>query len=728
MGEHSTAIPSAALDADRARAGMFQVVWRERWLIAGVMGLALVLGLGYLLMATPRFVAHAVLEVKEQGPRAIGESPQAPRPEETNFLNTEREKILSNSVLGIAMRGSGAGTTLPAEAGGGTATSRPSFHKMRTFADAENVLTYLKRELRVEVGKRSDTIRIEFDSPYPDEAKDVVAGVVDAYREYSSRTKYSKSGELRTLLERQLGDARGRIDKNRDEMQRLKKAAGVLSFDGEHDSNVIAQKNRLGEELRQARVAASRAESVYEEALATYVNTPERAKLLEEMEKSGAAVVTSDIEYGQIRQEISDLEHHIEQLRKQYLPAHPEYRAADQRMNRLRAAYVLASRQRWKTGREWEQKMQAAFAATERQAQDFADQAEAYRKVEGALKWDEVELQRLTTRISELNAEKDAGALNTIVFEQPSVESKPSRPDKAKVLALAVVMGLLLGVGGASLRAWVNPLLHTPEEVKATLGLPVLGMVPRMAASQTDAARAQKVRFDRTSETAEAYRTIRTALHFRTQDGTIKTLLVTSPSMGDGKTNTASNLAIAMAQAGKHVILVDADLRRPTQHKVFDVGNEAGLCTVLQDEDSLDDAIQHTPIENLDIMAAGPIPGTPSELLNSERLGEVLAELAARYDQVILDSAPVTVVSDARIVAASCAGTLLVVRAGKTAQKLSEQACDGLLSVGARVLGVVVNDVTRRVSADGSYYSRNNRLNERTKAASHERMSIADLL
>jgi capsular exopolysaccharide synthesis family protein len=167
---------------------------------------------------------------------------------------------------------------------------------------------------------------------------------------------------------------------------------------------------------------------------------------------------------------------------------------------------------------------------------------------------------------------------------------------------------------------------------------------------------------------------------------------VTSPERGDGKTTCASNLAISIAQASRRVLLVDADMRAPMQDLIFSMNGRVGLGNVLQGKDELPAAIRHTGIENLDLLPAGIAGRNPSELLNSQRFLDLLDLLAEQYDHVVIDSPPLLAVTDARIIAASADATVLVLRAGKSNRKLSELSIDGLVSVGARMLGVVVND------------------------------------
>jgi len=225
-----------------------------------------------------------------------------------------------------------------------------------------------------------------------------------------------------------------------------------------------------------------------------------------------------------------------------------------------------------------------------------------------------------------------------------------------------------------------------------------------MSRRQSIAVRGQKVHLDSNSFAAEAYRTIRTAVFFGAPKGEAKTILVTSPGAVDGKTTLVSNLAIAMAQAGQKTLVLDADFRKPMQHKIFETSVDKGLASVLAGITTLEEAILPTEVKGLELLACEQEVANPSEMLNSETFAKILEHLSNKYDRVIIDSPPIMPVTDAQILAAICNITLLVLRAEKSTRKISQQARDGLLSVGARILGAVVNDVSRKSTRYG-YYS-----------------------
>ena len=232
-------------------------------------------------------------------------------------------------------------------------------------------------------------------------------------------------------------------------------------------------------------------------------------------------------------------------------------------------------------------------------------------------------------------------------------------------------------------------------------GLPVLGVVPAMSRRHQMPARGRMVFLRPDSQEAEAFRTVRTAVFFGAPREKAKTILVTSPAAGDGKSTLVSNLGIAIASAGQKTIIVDADFRRPMQQVVFSTNHqERCLNNVFAGKIRLAEAIQPTEVKGLSLLTCGPGFLNPAEIINSRQFARLLQCLGQAYDRVLIDAPPVTVVTDAQILGAICDFSILVLKADKSTRKVAQRAIDALQSVGARLLGVVVNEVHR----DGSRY------------------------
>ncbi|MFC0560835.1 CpsD/CapB family tyrosine-protein kinase [Halalkalibacter alkalisediminis] len=205
----------------------------------------------------------------------------------------------------------------------------------------------------------------------------------------------------------------------------------------------------------------------------------------------------------------------------------------------------------------------------------------------------------------------------------------------------------------------------------------------------------------KSSPISEQYRTIRTNIEFSAVDREIKTIVVTSAGPGEGKSTTAANLAIVMAQNGQSVLLLDGDLRKPTAHYTFNVSNMSGLTNVLTKQSDLETTVKETRIQNLSLLPCGPLPPNPAELLNSRMMGLVLERAQELFDTIIIDTPPVMAVADASILANKCDGTVLVVSSGKTEREDVKKAKELLTKANAKLLGAVLNNKTIE---SGHYY------------------------
>lgn len=206
------------------------------------------------------------------------------------------------------------------------------------------------------------------------------------------------------------------------------------------------------------------------------------------------------------------------------------------------------------------------------------------------------------------------------------------------------------------------------------------------------------------SPISEAYRTLRTNLDFAGLAKTLKTLVVTSAGVNEGKSTTLANLAVVTAQAGRKVILVDADLRRPRLHQIFGLDNEKGLTTVMMDDNALiAPPLQETGVEGLWLLPSGPLPPNPAELMGSRRMEEAIAKLVERADQVFFDTPPVVAVTDAAVLATKVDGVLLVISAGKTRREYARTAVQRLQQINARLVGTVLTNVQMGTGFRGYY-------------------------
>lgn len=278
-----------------------------------------------------------------------------------------------------------------------------------------------------------------------------------------------------------------------------------------------------------------------------------------------------------------------------------------------------------------------------------------------------------------------------------------------KVL-LGVLVGLLLGLGGAFFLEYLDQTIKNAADVQRVVGVPVLGQIPYEAklAQSANGKRHPIVVMSALGPddpAAEAYRALRTNVTFVGADKPLQFIAVTSPSPGEGKSTTATNLAVTLAQGGNRTILVDGDLRRPLIHRAFDLNQEPGLTDVLIGRVSQREAIRPQVTPQLDILPAGSSPPNPSELLGSGAMHALVADLRRQYDYIVIDTPPTLPVTDAAVVATSADATILVLRSGDTEENAASRAIDMLRRVNARVAGAVLNGVARRHDQYYTYYS-----------------------
>ena len=288
------------------------------------------------------------------------------------------------------------------------------------------------------------------------------------------------------------------------------------------------------------------------------------------------------------------------------------------------------------------------------------------------------------------------------IVEAAAAPGSPVRPRVWLDTFLGAAVGLMLAAGLVALFEYMDDTVKSPQDVEA-LGLSALGGVVRFRRRKDHPADAL-VGARSHHPAAEAYRMVRTNVQFSTLDRPAQTLLITSANPGEGKTTTAVNLGIVMAQAGRRVVLVDSDLRRPMLHRFLGVPNDEGLTNLLlSGGDHLDGVLKPTRFENLRVLTCGPQPPNPSELLGSRRLGMVLENLKRVADVTILDSPPTLAVTDASILAAQVDGTILVVDSGRTRSGALERARENLTRSKTNLLGAVLNKLTQR-GRDYYYY------------------------
>ena len=675
---------------------LLSVIWRSRWIVLLATIVALTAAFVYIRKTIPIYTSISRVYVQQSGPRVLTGNEEGVMTQSKNYLYTQAELLKSSPILRAVFED-------------------PSIRHTKTLAGLDNPMAHLVKNLQVEVGKKDDIIDVSFDSPYPDEAAQIVNVTVNAYMDYHSTLKRSTSAEVLKILQFENAERLKELREKRQAMLDFKTEHEALAFESGQGNIVLARLQKLSTDLTEAQLATIESQSVYE-SIKEMISDPGKLSRFVEAQQTRGAYSSTASQKTALTAQLDELELRLANRLRQVNPDHPAAEAIQTEITNLKAqldnldadfaqAQLAVAEQEYLTAKEKEEKIATYYAQQCQQAFDLSQQVDNYAMLRADWEQTKKLCDTLNDRIRELNVTEDVGALNVSVLEIARPPRDPSKPQKAQVIAIGAALGLMLGCGLAMLRDHLDQKFHSTDEISATLGLPVLGVVPSMRTRETYIDRGQKVHMDSLSPIAEAYRTIRTAVLFSTPKHLSKTIVVTSPVPGDGKTTLASNLAIATAQAGQKTLLLDADFRNPKQHIMFGVnGRGGGFSDAFSEVITLEEAILPTSVENLDLLPCGAQLANASEVLGSSEFAKFIEQLTKMYDRVVIDSPPVLPVTDAQVLAALCDITLLVLRAGKSNKKTCIRACEGLRSVNARLIGAVINDVSKKNDHYG-YYS-----------------------
>jgi capsular exopolysaccharide synthesis family protein len=320
--------------------------------------------------------------------------------------------------------------------------------------------------------------------------------------------------------------------------------------------------------------------------------------------------------------------------------------------------------------------------------------------------------------LEELNLTRVQSAPNVVQVEPATPPSRPYAPRPVQTTLLYASIGLFAMAGVAFLIEYLDDTIKTPEDVKNVLGLPVIGLVADMKGGKEEEPNKRRVFVadQPRSPITEAFRSLRTSLDFYSVDEPLRILIVTSPGPEEGKTTVATNLAAILAKSNKRVLLLDADMRRPNVHNHLDISNRVGLSDLIRGRLEIDDVIQVSEkIENLNVVTSGSLPPNPAELIASQRMTDLLKNLVAKFDMIVIDTPP-AIVTDAQILATKADGVIYVLKAGKTRSLNAQKPLEEFDRVGAQVIGVVMNRIPRNRDyyyGGFSYYAPNSQVGDK---------------
>lgn len=685
----------AAEFAKQLPESLFQIVWRHAWIVLGSTVLALVAGFMYLAKVTPTYTSTSRIYVEQSGPRIMNEMEWGVMTGSNNYLYTQMELMKATDILAEALQ-----------------ILDP--RRLQTFANVDNYQALLKNTLRASVGRQNDIISVSFESPYPKEAAQIVNAVVEAYHNYHDARKKKTASEVLKILEDTKAKRSQELSGRMRAALEFKEQNQALALETANGNIILNRLERLSLALTDAKQVALQTKSDYEYAQVLVNDPAQMMRFVEAQQANRYYVSSSDTEVTSLRQRLELLRQaHADRLRT-LTEEHPAVKALAGQIARIEkqiqdldgqyaSAQLAALEQRYLTAQRVYTANKDNFDEQFTAAQALSKQVSEYAILQSEVEQSRRALDLLDDRIKELNVTEEAGVLNISILEAARPADRPSFPEKPRTMALAMIIGLMLGGGLALLRDMLDHRIRSADEVSALLGAALLGTIPSMLKREKANVRGRKVHLDSHSTVAEAFRTIRTSIFFSVPQDQARVIQVTSPMPGEGKSTLISNIAIAIAQSGQKVLLIDADFRRPTQYKVFDVSREKGLSGVLSGMHALEDSLIQIDIENLSLLPSGPEVPNPAELLGNPAFKELLEKLRSRFDRILVDSPPVVPVADASILATVCDITLLVVRAEKTTRKALQQAKTNLAGVGGRVIGAIVNDVRHSKGRYGYY-------------------------
>jgi capsular exopolysaccharide synthesis family protein len=549
----------------------------------------------------------------------------------------------------------------------------------------------------------------------PQRAALIANTIADTYIEYNLDYKLEGARSAMAWLAEQESDLKRQLEESELKLYQFKKDRNLLavSLDDKQSmlSNNLASVNSKLTDLRIQRLALEAKRRMIETARD---NITEQETL---PELHDASIIQ------QLRQQFVSFSKDYADLSIRYGQEHPKMKALKDQMEVVRKAY--------------EKEMNEALSAFEKSYQEIVDNEKSLRSLMEQQKNEAIELSKIeveyrpllrasqqnekmyglvSSRQKEIDITGPMRTNNVRVLERAVVPGSPIRPKPIQNLMMGLLMGLGTGIALAFAIEALDNTLKTQADVEQFLGVPVLGLVPVIGAANDPAEevaddlrqRDLGVFLDPKSVAAECCRSIRTNILFMSPDRPIRTMVITSPSPQEGKTTSAINLGVTMAEAGGRVLIIDTDMRRPRLHRSFGVGNQFGISTVIVGKATLEEAIKHTDVPNLDVLTCGPVPPNPSELLHTDRFAAILANCAKLYDRVILDSPPTSAVTDPAVLGNLVDGVVLIIKAGETTRDSAIHARRQLVSAKARLVGVVVNAIDFSNPAYGyEYYYRN---------------------
>lgn len=543
----------------------------------------------------------------------------------------------------------------------------------------------LLANLTIDPVRNSRLVKITYDSPRPAEAAAVVNAIASNFINMNLERRFEASSYATRFLQEQLEQAKATLEDSEKRIAQYSREREIID-DENRLSTLTAKLTEMTSSLVKSEAARIEAESAY--LGLTDPNNPGVAGLLD------SAAITS------LKARRSELEADYEQNLEVYKPGYPKMQQLkrqiadiDKTIAKEVAAIANGIRLKYETRQREEAKINQRIAEIKEEILALQDRSTDYKTLKREVDTNRQLYEGLLQRLKEVGVTAGIGTNNVSVVDPAEVPTRPYKPNLAKNLAIALVLGLLLGVGLAYLLETLDDSIKTSEDAERRMGVPVLGLLPMASGGSFNLEGdnlALLVQRDPKSPLAEAARSMRTSLLFSTAEGAPRICHYTSASPSEGKTTSAVVMGIVFAQAGGKVLLIDADLRNPSLHRTFGLANTEGLTNFLAGDIEPAKIAKATEVTRLFTITSGPLPPNPVELLSSPKMLDLLHLAIERFDYVIIDGPPVIGLADALVLANLASATVFAIQTGETRAGAMEGAVKRLRSANAHVIGGVM--------------------------------------
>ncbi len=675
---------------------ILEMLRRRRWLIVSLLFIGLIPALTMPFVLPPLFQATSTVEMqKTPDVMKIGADFM---PEQTGDsrkpLKSIMAIVLSDRVLGRVA------DQMPEEGDAPKGIRRKVLEGLGVAQAKTTPSPALLRQARIEMIRGSlrltDTgggrvLEISAVSGERSTAAFMANAVADAYVSYEMDRRHNASRAAISWLSQKASELRDQIRRQEEAMARLRPKVSQVSSSAPAASSGI--KRQLSDKLSQARLALLETEHRMAQlepgvkAMRGSRATQDVTELRDRYNSVNQALATARLQYTETHPEVLRLEEIVADLRRQLGPAR---RRSDDpmAMDHLREFQVLESQKA---------RLEAQISALDESLNQVADlgteHAEAlaeFERLERAAGIDRQMLEVLMQRTNETLLRSANDAPTATILDTAVLPMVPFSPDRPKVLLVGLALAFAVAFGAGIAREMFDSRIYNATDAALALGVPFLGSIP----SVSDGSQAERQSaLTHSTVVGEAYRNLRTSLLFSSGTNKIRSLMVTSAVAGEGKTTVITNLAQSFAMAGRKVVLIDADMRRPRLDRVLALERSPGLSEVLQGEAELADVVRRPVGFEVDVIPAGEIPGNPSELLGGERFDELLAQLTKEYDTVLVDAPVMLAVADSMLLAARVEGVLMLHKPGSVDKRAFAKISEDLKRVDANTLGLVFNQV-----------------------------------